>query len=127
MNLSRHVGSPAFPAVLLSGIVLATTALALPAVEVYGKPLRGLTAVAVREAVTEPERFAGVEIRVAGPNAGPEGKPGLKEDDRFLPIVTDGSFKLPGKLDGTTLAAEGSLRREGSSVLFIATGVEVKR
>lgn len=111
----------------LATLVIASTASPLWAAEVYGKPLRGLTAVAVREAVADPGRFAGRDIRVAGPNAGPEGEPGLKDGDLFLPIVSDGSFKLPGKLDGAKLTAEGSLKRKGSSVLFVATGVEVGR
>lgn len=112
---------------LLATLVFASNAFPLLAAEVCGKPLRGLTAVAVREAVANPGRFAGRDIRVAGPNAGPEGKPGLKDGDLFLPIVPDGSFKLPEKLDGAKLTAEGRLKRERSSVLFVATGVEVRR
>ncbi len=114
-------------AALLTSLLLAAVPGRLLGAEVYGRPLRGLTPVAIREAVTDPGRFAGRDIRVAGPNAGPEGKPGLKDDDLFLPIVSDGSFKLPEKLDGARLTAEGRLKRERSSVLFVATGVEVGR
>jgi hypothetical protein len=121
------VGAGRIPAVLLSGIVLASTALPLLAAEVYGKPLRGLTAVAVREAVADPGRFAGRDIRVAGPNTGPAGRPELKDGDAVLPILTDGSFKLPEKLEGSQLAAEGRLKRDGPIVVFVATGVEVRR
>lgn len=121
------ISSKRASAALLATLVLASAALPLSAAEVYGKPLRGLTPVTVREAVTSPGRFAGQDIRVAGPNAGPEGQPGLKNDDLFLPIVSDGSFKLPGKLDGAKLTAEGRLKRERSSVLFVATGLEVGR
>jgi hypothetical protein len=111
---------------LLVGLLLSAAG-SLLAADVYGKPLRGLTAVSVRQAVTEPESFAGLDIRVTGPNAGPEGRPELKDGDAVLPILTDGSFTLPWKLDAATLTAEGSLRRKGGTIVFVATGVEVTR
>jgi hypothetical protein len=120
-------GPGRIPAALLAGLVLASAARALLGAEVYGRPLRGLTAVAVRDAVADPGRFAGRDIRVAGPNAGPEGRPELKEGDAILPIVSDGSFKLPGKLEAAKLTAEGRLKRDGPIVVFVATGVEVVR
>jgi hypothetical protein len=121
------MGSSRGRVALLFGLVLVGAGGSLRAADVYGKPLRGLTAVPVREAVTEPERFADLDIRVAGPNAGPEGRPELKDGEAVLPIVTDGSYKLPAKLDGATLAAEGFLKRQEGSVVFVATGVEITR
>ena len=112
---------------LLAGLVLCGGERSLLGAELYGKPLRGLTAVAVREAVGNPARFAGLEIRVAGTNAGPEGRPELKEGDAVLPIRTDGSYALPERLNGALLAAEGSLKEEGGAVVFVATGVEITR
>ncbi len=120
------MGSSSAGLALLAGLFLVGAG-SLLAADVYGKPLRGLTAVPAREAVTTPERFAGLDIRVTGPNAGPEGRPELKDGDAVLPILTDGSYRLPEKLDGATLTAEGSLKREKGTVVFVATGVEVTR
>ena len=120
--------------VLLAPAALAALALfvvvsALPAsaADLYGKPLRGLSAVPVREVVKEPARFAGKAVRVEGLNAGETGSPALKDGDAVLPVVSDGSFKLPGNLAGGFLAAEGRTRSEGSGAVFVATGVEVRR
>jgi hypothetical protein len=127
MNGSRRAGRTLRPAlVVLVGVLLAGEG-ALLAAEVWGKPLKGLSAVPVREVVTHPEHFVGRDIRVAGPNSGEEGKPALKDGDALLPIVSDGSFELPAKLAGTRLAAEGRVKKDGSSVVFAATGLEVRR
>ncbi len=113
------------PALLAA--ILFVGAGALRGAEIWGKPLKGLSAVSVREVVAHPERFAGRDIRVVGTNAGAEGKPALKEDEAILPILTDGSFELPPKLAGAHLAAEGRPRRAGATVVFVASGVEVRR
>ncbi len=99
----------------------------LSAAEVYGKPLRGLSAVGVRDVVANPERYAGRDIRVAGENAGSEGKPALRDGEALLPIVSDGSFALPGRLSGARLVAEGRVKRSEGTVVFVASGVEVTR
>ncbi len=112
------------PPALLAALLLAA---ALHAAEIWGKPLKGLSAVPVREVVAHPERYADRDIRVAGTNAGAEGKPALKDGDALLPILTDGSFQIPAKLAGAHLAAEGRPRRDGDRVVFVATGVEVRR
>ncbi len=114
------------PPAILAALLLARAG-ALDAAEIWGKPLKGLSAVPVREVVAHPERFAGHDIRVAGTNAGAEGRPALKDGDALLPIVTDGSFELPAKLAGAHLAAEGRPRRDGATVVFVASGVEVRR
>jgi hypothetical protein len=97
------------------------------AADLYGKPLRGLSPVAVREVVQNPARFAAKATRVEGPNAGEPGSPALKDGDAVLPIVTNGSFKFPADMAGGILAAEGRARGEGKSAVFVATGVEVRR
>ncbi|MGE5344550.1 MAG: hypothetical protein ACM3JH_01235 [Acidithiobacillales bacterium] len=121
------MGSSSARVFLIAALIPVGAAGSLLAADVYGRPLRGLTAVPVREAVTEPERFAGLDIRVTGPNAGSDVRPVLKEGDAVLPILTDGSFTLPAKLDGMTLTAEGSLRKKEGDIVFVATGVEVTR
>ena len=112
--------------------VLAAAALVLAALpargaDLYGKPLRGLTAVRVAAVVADPARYAAKSVRVEGANAGSAGKPALKDGDAVLPIVTDGSYALPGTLSGGALAAEGRARADKDGVVFVATGVEVRR
>jgi hypothetical protein len=126
MKRPRPAGRTLRPALALLA-ALALAAGGLLAAEVYGKPLKGLSAMSVKEVVEHPERFAGREIRVAGTNAGEEGRPALKEGDALLPIVSDGSFELPAKVAGARIAVEGRPRRDGTSVVFVAAGIEVRR
>ena len=114
---------------LSSGLAGAALVLSLPArgADLYGKPLRGLTAVPVASVVASPEKYAAKTVRVEGRNAGPAGRPALKDGDAVLPIVADGSFSLPENLAGGTLAAEGRARVDRGAAVFVATGVEVRR
>ena len=98
-----------------------------PAGDLYGKPLRGLSPVAVRTIVQDPARYSARSVRVEGANAGSAGSPALKDGDAVLPIVSDGTFKLPADLAGGFLAAEGRARAADSRVVFVASGVEVRR
>jgi hypothetical protein len=118
MRLPRHV------AVATLGFL---AALAASAADLYGKPLRGLSPVAARAIVQDPARYAAKAVRVEGANAGAAGSPALKDGDAVLPIVSDGSFKLPADFAGGLLAAEGRARASDSGVVFVATGVEVRR
>jgi hypothetical protein len=102
-------------------------ALAASAADLYGKPLRGLSPVAVAAIVKDPARYAAKAVRVEGLNVGAAGRPALKDGDAVLPIVSDGSFKLPADLAGGFLAAEGRARADDSGSVFVATGVEVRR
>lgn len=102
-------------------------ALPASAADLYGKPLRGLSPVSVRDVVKDPARYAAKAARVEGLNAGAPGSPALKEGDAVLPIVSDGAFKLPKDLAGGFLAAEGRARALDSGAVFVATGVEVRR
>lgn len=97
------------------------------AADLYGKPLRGLSVVGVGAVVANPARYSGKAVRVEGTNAGSQGRPALKEGDALLPIVSDGSFKVPEGLTGGFLAAEGRVRPLASGPVFVATGVEVRR
>jgi hypothetical protein len=94
--------------------------------DLYGRPLRGLTAVPVAAVVAAPEKYAAKAVRVEGKNEGPAGKPALKDGDAVLPVVSDGSFKLPQDLAGGFLAAEGRARAAETGAVFVATGVEVR-
>jgi len=110
----------------LSLLVALAAAGTLLAAELYGKPLKGLSAVSVASAVSDPAAYSGKKIGVAGVNAGEKGKPALKEGKAVLPIVPDG-FELPGDLGKARLAAEGHLEDAPGGVVFVATGVEVRR
>jgi len=111
----------------LAALALTLAASSAQAADLYGKPLRGLSPVAVRDVVKDPAIYAGKAIRVEGLNAGAAGSPALKDGGAVLPIVPDGSFKFPENLGGGFLAAEGRARTEGSRAVFVATGVEVRR
>jgi hypothetical protein len=113
------------PVALVVAAALAAAGTLLAA-EVYGKPLKGLSAVSVAAAVSNPAAYSGKTIRVAGVNAGEKGKPALKEGDAVLPILPDG-FELPEDLGRVRLAAEGRLRDAPGGVVFVATGIEVRR
>jgi hypothetical protein len=97
------------------------------AADLYGKPLRGLSPVAVAAVVKDPARYSAKAVRVEGLNAGAAGRPTLKEGDAILPVVSDGSFTFPADLAGGFLAAEGRARAADSGAVFVATGVEVRR
>ncbi|MGZ6971313.1 MAG: hypothetical protein ACXVID_06595 [Thermoanaerobaculia bacterium] len=105
----------------------ALAALSASAADLYGKPLRGLSPVAVAAIVKDPARYSAKAVRVEGLNAGAAGRPALKEGDAMLPVVSDGSFTLPADLAGGFLAAEGRARAADSGAVFVATGVEVRR
>lgn len=120
-------GSGRALAFLAAMILVLVAADPLRAAEVYGKPLRGLSAVPVRDVVASPGRYAGRDVRVAGENAGSEGKPTLRDGEALLPLVSDGSFQLPGRLAGARLAAEGRVKQSGETVVFVASGLEVTR
>lgn len=116
-----------------AAVAFAAAALALSAAaparaaDLYGKPLRGLTAVSVADVVAAPEKYAAKTVRVEGKNAGSAGKPALREGDAVLPIVSDGSWTLPESLSGGTLAAEGRVQTREGRAVFVAAGVEVRR
>ncbi|HMA29204.1 MAG TPA: hypothetical protein VKS23_05025 [Thermoanaerobaculia bacterium] len=121
-------GTGFLAATALTALFAATLAVfPASAAELYGKPLRGLSPVSVAAVVKDPERYSAKAVRVEGQNAGAPGRPALKEKDAVLPVVSDGSFKLPQDLAGGFLAAEGRARPAESGAVFVATGVEVRR
>jgi hypothetical protein len=117
------------PFTAAAALTLCTTAFgaaSASAADLYGKPLRGLTKVAVAAIVKDPARYAAKAIRIEGLNTGSAGRPALKDGDAVLLIVSDGSFRLPQDLAGGFLAAEGRARAAETSAVFVATGVEVR-
>ena len=110
---------------VLAGAALFSSAPARAA-DLYGKPLRGLTAVSVAAVFAEPAKYAAKAVRVEGRNEGAAGRPALKDGDAVLPILTDGTYTLPEGLAGGTLAAEGKAQTRAGRAVFVATGVEVR-
>jgi hypothetical protein len=107
-------------------LLVSLTALPASAADLYGKPLRGLSPVSVAAIVKDPARYSAKAVRVEGSNAGAAGRPALKDGDAVLPVVSDGSFKLPQDLAGGFLSAEGRARAAEAGAVFVATGVEVR-
>lgn len=108
--------------------IAAFSAGAAPPAELYGKPLRGLTRVPLATLIADPSPYLTKPLRVDGAARGAKGPVVLAEDAAHLALETDGSFTLPGDLNGTRLTAEGRLRKgEKDTLVFVATGVEVRR
>ncbi len=114
-------------AVLAAAAIATLSAAPVRAADLYGKPLRGLTAVSGAAVVAAPEKYAAKAVRVEGKNEGPAGRPALREGDAILPIVTDGSYDLPDGFAGGTLAAEGKAETRKGGAVFVASGLEVRR
>jgi hypothetical protein len=116
MNPLKRAGA------LLFACALASSALAAGS-DLYGKPLRGLSAVPLAEIAKAPERYRGKTIRVAG-TAGEatSSQATLSEGAASLVVKADG-FSLPARLEGAHVTAEGKLQ-DGA---LVATGVEVSR
>ncbi|MEO6325793.1 MAG: hypothetical protein ABIT01_06145, partial [Thermoanaerobaculia bacterium] len=113
---------------VLSALLQASPARPAGPAELYGKPLRGLSAVRLSDVLASPERYAGKAIRVMGSGAGASASAvTISESSASLRVETDGSFSLPDKLDGAQVIAEGRIRKESGSPTFVAVGVEVKR
>ena len=109
-------------AALLFACALASRALGAGS-ELYGKPLRGLSAVPLVEIAKAPERYRGKTIRVAGTSAAASpSEVTLSEGASSLVVKADG-FQFPPRLEGARVTAEGKLQ-EGA---LVATGVEVSR
>ena len=122
--MRRRRGTFAAGALILCAV--SSAASPASAADLYGKPLRGLSPVSVAAIVKDPARYSAKAVRVEGSNAGAAGRPALKEGDAVLPVVSDGSFKLPQDLAGGFLAAEGRARAAETGAVFVATGVEVR-
>ena len=109
-------------------LCLAASSAGAAGAELYGKPLRGLTRVPLATLVADPSPYFAKPLRVGGEGKGAKGPVVLAEDSARLPLQTDGSFTLPEGIEGAQLTAEGRLRRgEKDTLVFVATGVEVRR
>jgi len=95
--------------------------------ELYGRPLRGLTAVAPGEVAKNPAKYSGRSVRVEGTlRRGKDGGLWVAQGEGVLGLRTDG-FTLPAAVDGAPAAAEGRVSPEGDGAILVASGVEVRR
>lgn len=119
-------GSEARRALAVLGLAGATL-VARPAggagAELYGRPLRGLTRVPVSE-VGAP-KHAGKSVRIAGVVKSPPFA--VAEGGAAVPLVSDGGFALPDAAPGTAIAAEGKAETRDGGLVFVATGLEIRR
>lgn len=111
-------------AILALAALLATTAVA-GGVELYGKPLRGLSAVPLAE--VSAGRHQDKAIRVSGTASKP-GKEGVTiSDGEATLLVQAEGFTLPEDLAGAKLTAEGRARKSEAGAVLAASGIEVRR
>lgn len=110
----------------LLALLLAASALLAGAVELHGRPLRGLSPVPIAELAAHPEKYRGRAVRISGEARDGAG-PGivLAEGSATIPLETDGSFALSANLRGAKVTAEGTLRAD--PLRFAASGLEIRR
>ena len=116
---------PALALLAIAPLLLAPTA---GGAELFGRPLRGLTAVPAGEVAKNPERYAGRQVRVEGTlRREGDGAFSLAQGEGVLRLRGDG-FSLPASADGAQAAAEGKIASSGGEgPTLVASGVEVRR
>jgi hypothetical protein len=116
--------------ILAALLVLAAAVPTVRAAELYGRPLRGLTAVPIAELAKRAAEFDGKTIRVRGQVRAEDGAFRLAEGDAAVRVVLrDRGGALPGDASGATATAEGTFRAKGAAgdPALEATGVEIAR
>ncbi len=112
---------------LLLLLLAATTVSLAGTAELYGRPLRGLSAVPLQTIVKSPGRFADRDVRVTGAaRHDADGRTVLTDGTASLSIVADGEFSLPDASNGGQWTAEGRVE-VGPPARLVASGVEVQK
>lgn len=111
---------------LSAAAVVSAASSGAAAVELYGRPLLGLTPAPLSEVVANPAKFKDRILRIEATGQGGGASLRISSGAASLPLRGEG-FELPKELNGARLAAEGRLRGEGAELAFVATGLEVKR
>lgn len=106
------------------GAALLAACLPAPGAELYGRPLRGLSAVPAAEVAKSPAKWAGRSVRVEGTLR--RGAGGAFTMDGVLPVRPE-AFSLPSSADGRVAAAEGKVVAEGDGGALVAAGVEIQK
>lgn len=118
------------PRPLLAVLLLASVALTARAAELYGRPLRGLTAVSIAELARKPGEYDGKTIRVRGEVRSESGAFHVADGPASIRVVLrEPGASLPGDAGGATATAEGTFRAKGpgGGPALEATGVELTR
>ncbi len=118
------------PAPFLAALLLAGLTLSAPGAELYGRPLRGLSAVPIAELKQSPAKFDGKTVRVRGTVRSGEGAFRLVEAGAALRLtMRDADSALPSNADGAAATAEGTFRANGpdGAPALEATGLELTR
>lgn len=106
-------------------------ALALPAVgaELYGRPLRGLSAVPIAELAKNGAAYDGKTIRVKGTAAVAAGVFRVTAEGAAVVVAMRDGSALPPDASGAAATAEGTFRAKGpgGEPALEATGVELAR
>ena len=118
------------PRSVLAALLLAGLAFSAGAAELYGRPLRGLSPVAIAELREKAAAFDGKTIRVRGDVLSEDGVFFLSEREARLKVtMRDAGIPLPGDASGARATAEGVFRAKGpgGEPALEATGVELTR
>lgn len=115
---------------LLAVLLLSGLALPARAAELHGKPLRGLTPVAIAELNRKAAGFDGKTIQVRGTVHAENGAFSLTDGTASLRItMREPGATLPSDATGATATAEGVFRAKGAGggPTLEATGLELTR
>mgnify|MGYP003591982099 CR=1 FL=1 len=118
------------PRPLLAALLLASVPFAARAAELYGRPLRGLTAVPIAELAKKAPEYDGKTVRVRGQLRSEGGAFHLAEGPASIRVVLrDAGAALPGDASGAAATAEGTFRAKGpgGGPALEASGVELTR
>lgn len=114
---------------LLAALALAGLTLSAPGAELYGRPLRGLTAVPIAELHEKAAAFDGKTICVRGDVQAADGVFRLTEGAAAVPVTMKDGTPLPADATGASAVAEGTFRAKGAGggPALEATGLELTR
>lgn len=114
---------------LLAALALAGLTLSAPGAELFGRPLRGLTAVPIAELHAKAAAFDGRTIRVRGDVQSSAGAFRLAEGAATVSVTMKDGTALPADATGASAVAEGTFRAKGAGggPALEATGLELTR
>jgi hypothetical protein len=115
---------------VLALVLLAAVALEARAAELYGRPLRGLTAVPIADLARKAPEYDGKTIRARGQVRSEGGAFALADGGASIRVVLrDAGAALPGDASGASATAEGTFRAKGpgGGPTLEASGVELTR
>lgn len=114
---------------LAAAVLLAAIALPAAGAELYGRPLRGLSAVPIAELAKNGAAYEGKTIRVRGTAAVAGSVFRLAEAGASVAVTMRDGSALPSDASGAAATAEGTFRAKGAGgePTLEATGVELAR